>query len=162
VEEVEMVNNKDGEENKGKDLETRLQHFINRLSTYKGVPVPKVIIVPSKYWFWFAPESFLRCKVIGAYSNYTKTIYLNDDMYLSELREYVLHEFAHHFQFCKNGKIIRKLNEYAEYAVKRKKKRVRFWIFRMLHELQAQGWTSKMLKDKQIRREFDEKVAFDL
>jgi hypothetical protein len=31
-----------------------------------------------------------------------------------------------------------------------------------VYELQAQGWATKMLKDKQIRREFDEKVAFDL
>jgi hypothetical protein len=144
------------EENRRKVLEARLQSFINQLSAKKGVSAPTVNIVPLKYWVQVASETPNWEDVLAHYSNATETIFLRSDRISnpSILRKDVLHEFAHHLQLYDEM-----AKELIEDLIKEK---VPKREIEAVHELQARGWTSKMLKDKQIRREFDEKVAFDL
>lgn len=152
-----MIDSKE-KEARDKDLELRLQDFINQLSIRNGVSPPTVKIVPFEYWVQVASETVEWENVLAHYSPGLETIYLRSDRVhvLGNIQKEILHEFAHHLFHQGKSFYGRTLDDIVEFGIE---KNLPKRDIEILNELMTKGLTKKMLEDEKIQREFNEKVV---
>ena len=151
-----MMDNEERED-RDRDLELRLQNFINQLSARNKVSPPTVKIVPLEHWVQIASETVEWEDVLAHYSPGMETIYLRSDRahVLGNTQKEILHEFAHHLFHQGKSFYGRTLDDLVEFGIEENLPKRDIEI---LNELMTEGLTKKMLEDEKIRREFDEKV----
>ena len=151
-----MMDNEERED-RDKDLELRLQNFINQLSAHNKVSSPTVKIVPLGHWVQIASETVEWEDVLAHYSPGMETIYLRSDRahVLGHAQKEILHEFAHHLLHQGMSFYGRTLDDLVEFGIEEKLPKHDIEI---LNELMTEGLTKKMMEDDQIQRDFAEKV----
>ena len=141
-----------------KDLELRLQNFIDQLSARNGVLSPTVKIVPLEHWVQVASETVEWEDVLAHYSPGMETIYLRSDRahVLGNTQKEILHEFAHHLLHQGVSFYGRTLDDIVEFGIEDNLPK---HDIEVLNELMTEGLTKKMREDDQIQHDFDEKVV---